>query len=484
MANYVKFTQGTPEAYANLQVKDSDTLYFIITESDSEGQLYLGSKLISGSDGVGATKLSELKDVINAAGLEADSLLVYDSEKESWIGTSFEQLAFTGATKDSNGLAGLVPKPLSADKDKFLRGDGTWANLSTNIQAFEVEALDGESHIDSIINAIENKTIAKGDIAIVKEKIYEDIYERTGYIYDGENWIALSGNYSAENVYFKNDLIFTTSIGSIEVPSSGSIVVNTSGKNLEQVFSDIFSKELSPEVKQPSMELITPELHSYEVGTKVLPSYRIDFNPGEYSYGPSTNVVITNISVSATGVLNPITELEGTFDEITIADDTEYYITATIDYSEGEIPNTNLGNSSVENQILAGQLSTTSTALKGYRSFYYGIVNNDSEINSALIRSLTSGGEYNEPKVINIAVGEQTDAKKVIIAIPSNRERVGLVKANLVSSMNIDISSEYKLLTSKIGVKGVNDYSSAPYDVWVYEPARILPNEVHEIILD
>ena len=36
-------------------------------------------------------------------------------------------IVMTGATGSSNGVAGYVPQPLIADKDKFLKGDGTWA---------------------------------------------------------------------------------------------------------------------------------------------------------------------------------------------------------------------------------------------------------------------------------------------------------------------------------------------------------------------
>lgn len=39
-------------------------------------------------------------------------------------------VGMTGATSSSNGAAGYVPRPLISDKDKFLKGDGTWAELS------------------------------------------------------------------------------------------------------------------------------------------------------------------------------------------------------------------------------------------------------------------------------------------------------------------------------------------------------------------
>ena len=42
-ANYVKFLRGTPSAYAALETKDNDTLYFIIATGASYGKLYFYS---------------------------------------------------------------------------------------------------------------------------------------------------------------------------------------------------------------------------------------------------------------------------------------------------------------------------------------------------------------------------------------------------------------------------------------------------------
>lgn len=39
-------------------------------------------------------------------------------------------VVMTGATSSANGAAGYVPRPLIADKDKFLKGDGTWSPIS------------------------------------------------------------------------------------------------------------------------------------------------------------------------------------------------------------------------------------------------------------------------------------------------------------------------------------------------------------------
>jgi hypothetical protein len=47
------------------------------------------------------------------------------------------QDAFTGATDDAAGKKGLVPAPAIADKDKFLKGDGTFGTpTDTTYSAF------------------------------------------------------------------------------------------------------------------------------------------------------------------------------------------------------------------------------------------------------------------------------------------------------------------------------------------------------------
>lgn len=43
-------------------------------------------------------------------------------------GTTYND--FVGATDLANGVHGLVPAPLIADKDKFLKGDGSWAEIA------------------------------------------------------------------------------------------------------------------------------------------------------------------------------------------------------------------------------------------------------------------------------------------------------------------------------------------------------------------
>lgn len=81
-ARYVKFLRGTPKAYENLAVKDSDTLYFISEADDLDGILYLGNKRIGGTGDLSIASIDELKDVLISEGLSDKSLLVYDAIAE------------------------------------------------------------------------------------------------------------------------------------------------------------------------------------------------------------------------------------------------------------------------------------------------------------------------------------------------------------------------------------------------------------------
>jgi hypothetical protein len=53
----------------------------------------------------------------------------------------------TGATEQAAGEAGLVPAPGVADKDKFLKGDGTWGETASAVR-ISYDAVNEELHLD------------------------------------------------------------------------------------------------------------------------------------------------------------------------------------------------------------------------------------------------------------------------------------------------------------------------------------------------
>jgi hypothetical protein len=78
--------------------------------------------------------------------------------------------------------------------------------------------------------------VASGDIFIIKRVIAGNKYQHTAYVFDGENWAAMDGNYSAANVFTPEDIQVTTTVGEL----SANTTVNA-GTN----FADLLTKILS-----------------------------------------------------------------------------------------------------------------------------------------------------------------------------------------------------------------------------------------------
>lgn len=295
LANYVKFLRGTPSAYEALVTKDSNTLYFIAGTNQKVGKLYLGDILVAGNvteDGDSVLdSLGELIDV-NLQGLVSGQVLGYNGTE--WVPMNlpeaFKASVMTGASADKAGTEGYVPAPQSGDQNKFLRGDGTWAQVEipSNTQVFEVEINGGADHAAAITTVVGEATLQNGDVAIVKELIASGKRQYTAYVY-ADGWKAMDGNYNAENVYFDEDITITTNVGNITV-SNGNGSIPAAGKNIKQVFEAMYTKEDETlSITQPSVSftLSNSGSASGEVGTAVTyPTATLTIGGiGEYEYG-------------------------------------------------------------------------------------------------------------------------------------------------------------------------------------------------------
>ena len=383
-------------------------------------------------------------------------------------------------------LKGEVGIEFLADgKVKVKIGDGTktWAQLDyfggEESKTFQVNSLDEITDTD----------LAVGDTAIVKIAIYTDAeneannkYSYTGYVYNGSAWAAMDGNYSADNVYFEDDMLVTKEIGYITL-TNGQGTIPSKGKNLSEVFEAMFVKEQNPTTTQPSVNLTFSQAGAYEVGSVVSPSYSTTFNAGSYTYGPETGVTVTSWEISDTAG-NTASTASGSFADVTVTDTTNYKITAKANHTEGAIPLTNKKNEYAAGKIAAGNKSKVSSAITGYRSFFYGVLDTSSTeapLTSEIVRGLTNGGAYNASKTFTLN-GSAT-AKRIVIAIPSNSTRTGLKEVILTSAMNTPVTDSYIKTTSAVQVEGVNGATAIDYNVYCYEPAAIDAGEVHQITL-
>ena len=97
------------------------------TTSD-KGGVIVGSNInvnngtISVNDGTTSTKgVVQLEDSYSST-----STTTAATPNSVKVAYDLANTEFTGATNNSNGTKGIVPQPLIADKDKFLKADGTW----------------------------------------------------------------------------------------------------------------------------------------------------------------------------------------------------------------------------------------------------------------------------------------------------------------------------------------------------------------------
>lgn len=459
-ANYVKFRRGTPEQFAGLQHKADDTLYFIFSEDESQAKLYLGEKLVACGQTNGATDLAGLTDVA-LSGLANRDCLVYSEGK--WVNKSVKSCidAMVGATESSAGVSGLVPAPEAGEANRYLRADGKWVAMEPEVTQIENSANVEHSELMPAGASI-------GDILIIKDVITDGKYQHTAYVYAEEGWAAMDGNYSADNVYFNSDLIYTAKIGVMDVPSSGSGTIAAKGKNVKELFASILAKESNPSVSQPSVSIRLNEAKAYEVGTKVTPTYNVTFNAGSYQYGPATGVTATHTVTDTRS--NSAEGTAGSFAELTVVDGINYKVSVSSAHTAGAVPKSNLGNEVASLAIKEGTKAASSQAITGYRNSFYGTAETAIELTSANIRDLTkSGGAKAAGQTINVSV--PVGAKRVIFAYPATLRDVNSVLD--VNGLNAEIKTAFKM--TKVEIEGANGYDSIEYKVYYTDFAN--PND-------
>lgn len=366
------------------------------------------------------------------------------------------------------------------DTGELLRGK---VNLAQG-RYYEVEydAASDADHLAAIARVVGNTPLVKNDVCIVKTLISVENYSHTAYVYDGRVWRAMDGNYNAENVYFDEDLTFTKSIGYMSVGSDGQVTVPAAGKNVKQLFETLFSKETNPTITPVSFSISAPQNIEYEVGTTVSPTYSLSFNAGKYSFGPATGITAT-YEVKDNAGSDAQTGATGSFPAVLVTDTTDYKLTATATYTQGAIPLTNLKNPVANLRIAAGTKTATSGSLKGYRPFFYGGAT-FTEVNGTNIRNnLINAGKPAAQTLAQYEADTVEGATKVIVALPQSCG-LSVTKVIMPVSSNADVTSEFKLLPNPVNIGGAENYATTvPYNVWVYEPASLDPNENYIITL-
>lgn len=374
-------------------------------------------------------------------------------------------------------LKGEAGVEFTADgKTKIKVGDGTtkWSELPyvggadlAGTQVFQVEPTAEASDGDAITTAVGEAKLQAGDMAIVKRVISGEKYEYTAYVYNGTAWCAMDGNYNAENVYFDEDLITTSAIGNV-VLTNGQGTISSTGKNLKEVWNQIFVKAKNPTITKPSAKITLTGAGSYEVGTVLPVSYSTSYDAGKYEYGPATGCSAQSYSITNSNGTEVATEASGSLGNLQVVDGTNEKYSVVVKYSQGAIPKNNLGEEVASSRISAGSTTkATSSAITGYRNSFYGTSADKVDLTSDIIRGLNKSGKaLANGSTFTITI--PTGAVRVIFAYPATLRDVSSVKD--VNGLNAEVSSAFSMTTMQI--KGAEGYNAIDYKVYGTEFAE------------
>ena len=272
----------------------------------------------------------------------------------------------------------------------------------------------------------------------------------------------MDGNYSADTVYFSDDLLITSPIGNIELVN-GQAIIAAKGKNLKELFNDIFVKEKYPEAIEPTVTVELTEADSYEAGSEVTINYVASLNSGSYTYGPETNIIVTDWTVQDNNNSTASNNI-GSFGKIIVEDNFNYFITATAAHNAGAIPVTNIGNNYINAQIAAGIKIGTSEAITSYRNSFYGTMDNKSEnLLSDDIRNLAgkSNKDLKDGDSFSIYIPKGT--LRILIAYPATLRDLTSVFDKNDSESNVVSGFGSPTI---IKIAGANEYNPIDYKVY------------------
>ena len=348
-------------------------------------------------------------------------IILRNDTAEAWgteAGQATKLKAGEAAVEIKDGKAKL--KIATEDNQAFAAAPyvGTEANVfQVELQASD---LDDEAAIDRVVAGTE---VNPGDVAVVKAGIAGNAKSYTSYVYDGENWVATDGNYSARNVYFKNDITLAgdyTAVGNVKLTDN---TLSTAGQSLEDVMTSIFTKELKDNLQVanegPSVS-ITSFTEYVEIGSSASKSATVSLNKdGKYAYGYSTDPaeptegqVVTSVkNDGSTGVVVDTSKtspysvvFNGTTQESATATFTlnapvklekaEMSATGKVYHTKGGVPVSNLKKAYPAQRIAAAQVTSGASAkfrwyVPYYKGFIYGFDNKLATVDVSKLNKIT-----------------------------------------------------------------------------------------------
>lgn len=348
---------------------------------------------------------------------------------------------FAGLDNELDALVSRVDG-IAADVETLKTTVSTLGNAVFEIDGDSAEfiAAEGENEGEKITSFLgEDVVLKEGNIAIVKRLIVTGKYSYTAYAYNGTAWAAMDGNYSADNVYFSEDMLFTYNFGKYKT-SNGNVTIPAEGKTIKEVLMGAHVDIIDPSMSGPSFSVSAKGSVTQEVGTTYDIPYAVaTFTDGTYTYGyqtadgtkvagTSTKMGITASSIEITNnrtsdtktasntnsaqldltTANFLSTVSDDMKNLIVTDTSQTYVfTADCTYpASTRIPTNNVGDvknseTGVEYAAKAsGEINdkTSTATITGYRKPFWGYklasaaIDVTEEIDSTMIRGLQKNG--------------------------------------------------------------------------------------------
>lgn len=501
----IKFAFGLSSKYQSLATKDKDTLYFI---TDTK-KIYKGDLVIAECNVVFTTITPTVDNT------EVGVLYVYtsaDSKTSLWInsGSSVVQVGGGEATELADGIITI---------SKF-NPDTIATTISTDVALASDSKLVTEKAVATIIDSVKNQLQGEINTSFVNVSVGPSSTEgkfclnfyksatpdtdpvsveldKEQYLLDAKVETRQEGDPSVDVQYLVLTVQVldgeggTTSrevaikiadlvqVDASTVKTTQEITLTTSWglltpgtkipvSDLQSILISALSKDVNPTATAPSISSVSlTGAGAKEVGTEFTPSYTVNYTDGSYQLVVDGNTTSTDANCTATGYSvsdtngGSATTATGSFTKFTVTESTNYSVSATVSYGQGDMPKTYLGNDYESARIAAGTTpSKKSATVTGYRAFFYGykgasgVIADPTAITSAQVRDLGNNGR-SFPATLTT-----NQMQQIFFACPTGTYST----CTVVNSTNGAPQTVKKV--EGIMVEGANGYTAASYDVF------------------
>ena len=478
----VIFRYGTSAAFTSLPVKDENSLYFL---TDSQ-QIYKGEQLVSDVTKLNVTFTAteptpedaqeDMLYVVTTP--EGTGIYVKSEETITQVGGGEAQEIADGIVSIDKLAPGLVATDLSSPSDTTIP---TTKAVSDAIQA-AIDEIDLTPY-DAAFTGVSTSAASGGESGTiltftrkagepVKVTIADLFLTNAEYDPITHNLTLTVGDEGKQVVVSLEDLV-PQAVTTSDVAMADTITVTTPVGNftkgqvvdmddLQSFLVAMLSQDSNPTVTQPSASITLTGAGAKEVGTQFTPQYSANLNPGAYSDNKNgaqpTGVTATSWAVTDTNTGSADTQT-GSFTAFTVEDSTNYRVSVTVNYGDGNIPTTFLGEPYPDGQIKAGSKTAQSASVTGYRNVFWGYKNGSNTIadpTAITATEIKALGNANRNKPSTLATNQM---QQMFFALPKGQ----------VSGLAIQASTGLPQTVQgpiTVQVGGVSDYSPTAYDVF------------------